>query len=235
MTSARLQPAAGGPLSSGRYWGQTTREHGWLYTRFVSFTEASAWPVCWRQNARRRGTLVGSRKDLHSNMFGGVCWLLAKTQGHRKADPAAQEQQKESQVQVGLRLRNPVTLSTGTLLLLIGAAALATGYLLPRKLEGIGEEEEFLVLDQQAVEYNHALGICRAVGTVLCAMAGALLVSCVLCSRLCRGGQWGEDGLDKEEQESPPPGQQRGGTIVTAAPAPFRPLCVQSVQPKRET
>ncbi|XP_061486137.1 neurensin-2 [Rhineura floridana] len=127
-----------------------------------------------------------------------------------------------------------VTLSAGTLLLLTGALALATGYLLHPKLEGIGEAE-FVVLDQQAVEYNHALGICRAVGIVLCAMAGALLVACVLSSGLCRINR---DDKDTEEQLSPilqqsPPGQQ--GTIVTAAAlVPFRALKVQSVQPKRD-
>lgn len=133
-----------------------------------------------------------------------------------------------------------MTFSAGTLLLLIGAAALATGYLLPRKLEGIGEEE-FMMLDHQAVEYNHALGICRAVGTVLCAIAGALLLSCVLSSglnRVNRGGKWGHSEEDKEEQLSPilqecPPGQW--GTVVTAAPVPFKAAWVQNIQPKRES
>lgn len=131
------------------------------------------------------------------------------------------------------------TFSAGTLLLLVGAAALATGSLLPPKLEGIGEEE-FVVLDQQAVEYNHALGICRAVGTVLCAIAGALLVSCALSSGLDRvngGGKWGEKE-DAGERLAPilqgcPPGQR--GTVVTAAPVPFQASWVQNIQPKRES
>ncbi|KAM6458018.1 neurensin-2 isoform 1-T2 [Liasis olivaceus] len=130
-----------------------------------------------------------------------------------------------------------VTLSAGTLLLLTGAVALATGYLLPPKLEGIGEAE-FVVLDQQAVEYNRARGICRAVGVVLCTVAGALLGACVLSCGLGRmnlRGNQGEDG--KEEQLSPilqenPP--QQWGTIVSATPAPFRAAWLQSVQPKRE-
>ncbi|KAJ6655856.1 hypothetical protein lerEdw1_004626 [Lerista edwardsae] len=128
-----------------------------------------------------------------------------------------------------------VTFSTGTLLLLVGAAALATGSLLPPKLEGIGEEE-FMVLDQQAVEYNHALGICRAVGTVLCAIAGALLVSCALSSGLDRVNGGGDK--DKDERLAPTlqeclPGQC--GTVVMAAPVPFKASSqVQYIQPERE-
>ncbi|NXS43804.1 NRSN2 protein, partial [Balaeniceps rex] len=66
-----------------------------------------------------------------------------------------------------------VSLSTGTLFLLVGAAALAAGSLVPPKLEGIGEEE-FVVLDVQAVRYNHALGTCQLVGMALCVAAGVL-------------------------------------------------------------
>ncbi|NWI28711.1 NRSN2 protein, partial [Sula dactylatra] len=66
-----------------------------------------------------------------------------------------------------------VSFSTGTLFLLVGAVALAAGSLVPPKLEGIGEED-FLVLDVQAVQYNHALGTCQLVGTALCVAAGVL-------------------------------------------------------------
>ncbi|NXJ89688.1 NRSN2 protein, partial [Corythaixoides concolor] len=66
-----------------------------------------------------------------------------------------------------------VSISTGILFLLVGAAALAASSLLPPKLEGIGEEE-FVVLDVQAVRYNHMLGTCWLVGTALCVAAGVL-------------------------------------------------------------
>ncbi|XP_031412446.1 neurensin-2 isoform X3 [Meleagris gallopavo] len=49
-----------------------------------------------------------------------------------------------------------VTLSTGTLFLLVGVAALTTGWLVPPRLEGI-EEEDLVVLDVQAMRYNHVL------------------------------------------------------------------------------
>ncbi|XP_042786079.1 neurensin-2 isoform X3 [Panthera tigris] len=72
-----------------------------------------------------------------------------------------------------------ISLSTGTLLLLLGVAALTTGYAVPPKLEGIGEGE-FLVLDQRAADYNQALGTCRLAGTVLCVAAGILLAICLV-------------------------------------------------------
>ncbi|NXX11955.1 NRSN2 protein, partial [Podargus strigoides] len=66
-----------------------------------------------------------------------------------------------------------VSLSTATLFLLVGTAALATASLVPPKLEGIGEEE-FVVLDTQAVWHNRALGTCWLVGTALCVAAVAM-------------------------------------------------------------
>ncbi|XP_026548609.1 neurensin-2-like, partial [Notechis scutatus] len=130
-----------------------------------------------------------------------------------------------------------VTLSVGILLLLIGLAALTTGSLLPSKLEDIGEAE-FVVLDQRAVEYNGALGISRAVGMVLCAIAGVLLVASVLSSRLGRRNRTGGPGEDgKEEQLSPilpENAPHPWGAVISAPPAPFQVSWVQGVQPKRE-
>ncbi|XP_062835207.1 neurensin-2 isoform X2 [Anolis carolinensis] len=135
--------------------------------------------------------------------------------------------QRERCVRIQVVPKKQVSLSAGGLLLLLGSAALATGYLLPPKLEGIGEAE-FVVLDQQAVEYNHALGTCRAVGTVLCAMAGALLVTCVLSSGLARMTR-AEEGHKEEGWQESPPG--KWGAAVTEPPVPFR---TSWVQPKRE-
>ncbi|KAM7090859.1 neurensin-2 isoform 1-T1 [Ciconia maguari] len=123
-----------------------------------------------------------------------------------------------------------VSLSTGTLFLLVGVAALAAGFLVPSKLEGIGEEE-FVVLDVQAARYNHALGTCRLVGTALCAAAGVLgtigLLSCALAPRRPQ---------EEEQQLSP--------ILCGSPPAVFAPVetampfgvsHVHGIQPRRDT
>ncbi|KAM6378531.1 neurensin-2 [Pluvialis apricaria] len=127
-----------------------------------------------------------------------------------------------------------VSLSTGTLFLLVGAAALATGSLVPPKLEGIGEEE-FMVLDMQAVQYNHALGTCRLVGMALCAVAGALgAIGLLSCALALRRPQEEEQQLSPILRGSPPP---RLPTTFTQAgtAVPFGISHVHGVQPRWDT
>lgn len=82
----------------------------------------------------------------------------------------------------GLPLTMPaspqISLSSGTLLLLLGVAALITGYAVPPKLESVGFSEA-PILDQRAADYNQALGTCRLAGTALCVAAGILLAICL--------------------------------------------------------
>ncbi|XP_075756996.1 neurensin-2 [Pelodiscus sinensis] len=131
-----------------------------------------------------------------------------------------------------------VSLPVGSLFLLLGAAALATGYLVPPKLEGIGEGE-FMVLDLQAMAYNRALVTCRLVGTTLCAVAGVLGAACVLAGLLGRAARAGRGEEEEEQQLSPilwesPP--KKTGTIIAGAPAPpFGAARLQGIQPQGGT
>ncbi|XP_036607870.1 neurensin-2 [Trichosurus vulpecula] len=92
--------------------------------------------------------------------------------------------------------------SLSLLLLLLGAAALTTGYAVPPKLEGIGAGE-FLVLDQRAAQYNKALGTCRLAGSALCAVAAILLSTCMLLVLLTRlKPEPKAEPADREDEEA---------------------------------
>ena len=126
-------------------------------------------------------------------------------------------------------------------------AALITGYAVPPKLEGIGEGE-FLVLDQQAADYNQALVTCRLAGTVLCGAAGTLLAICLIWAMT---GWLGQDtkaepldteadghvevfGDELEQQLSP---IFRDASVQSWFPPPtshFGQSSVQTIQPKRD-
>uniref|UniRef100_A0A480JUU0 Neurensin-2 isoform X1 n=1 Tax=Sus scrofa TaxID=9823 RepID=A0A480JUU0_PIG len=140
-----------------------------------------------------------------------------------------------------------ISLSSGTLLLVLGVAALTTGYAVPPKLEGIGEGE-FLVLDQRAADYNRALSICRLAGTALCMAAGILLAVCLFWAMT---GWLGQDTkaepLDTEgdshvevfgdelEQQLSPIFRDASGTSWFSPPAShFGQSSVQTIQPKRD-
>ena len=93
-----------------------------------------------------------------------------------------------------------MTLSAGTLFLLAGVAALSTGWLVPPGLEGVEEdkEEELVVLDVQAVRYNHVPGVCRLLGTALCitaAVLGAVGLLCRMGDSCCCSSSWGPPRL----------------------------------------
>ncbi|KAK2492234.1 hypothetical protein MC885_008303, partial [Smutsia gigantea] len=141
-----------------------------------------------------------------------------------------------------------ISLSSGTLLLLLGVAALTTGYAVPPKLEGIGEGE-FLVLDQRAADYNQALSTCRLAGTALCAAAGILLAICLFWAMT---GWLSQDtkvepldseadghvevfGDEPEQQLSPIFRDTSGQSWFSPPTSPFGQSLVQTIQPKRDS
>ncbi|KAM6164795.1 neurensin-2 [Rhynchocyon petersi] len=141
-----------------------------------------------------------------------------------------------------------ISLSSGILLLLLGVAALTTGYAVPLKLEGIGEGE-FLVLDQRAADYNQALSTCRLAGTVLCAAAGVLLAICLfwamtgwlsLNTKAQRVDTEADShvevfGDETEQQLSPTFRDVHSQSWFSAPSTPFGQSSVQTIQPKRNS
>ncbi|XP_067853413.1 neurensin-1 [Heptranchias perlo] len=75
-----------------------------------------------------------------------------------------------------------VGLMAGIAILLIGMAVIAAGYLVPPKIEAFGEEEDFLVVDGHAVQYNVALDICKLAGAILFCIGGMIMATCLLMS-----------------------------------------------------
>ncbi|XP_069740453.1 neurensin-1-like [Narcine bancroftii] len=154
----------------------------------------------------------------------------------------------EDEEAVGLRMqRSPrnwrsalwkVGLSAGTILFLIGMATVTTGYLVPRKMEGIGEDD-FLVVDKRAIEYNEALEISKLVGAVLFSVGGTAIAACVLVLTISR-----HLPRDEERQFSPiliegPQKRPHKAVLKTGTPGsaqlPVGFTRVQSVQPKAGT
>lgn len=141
-----------------------------------------------------------------------------------------------------------ISLSLGTLLLLLGVAALTTGYAVPPKLEGIGEGE-FLMLDQRAADYNQALGTCRLAGTMLCVIAGVLLVICLFWAMTCwlsqdikaeplgieADGHVEVFGDESEQQLSPIFHDVSGQSWFSPPASPFGQSSVQTIQPKQDS
>nr|XP_004668112.1 neurensin-2 [Jaculus jaculus] len=140
-----------------------------------------------------------------------------------------------------------ITLSSGTLLLLLGVAALTTGYAVPPKLETVSDGK-FPSLDERAADYNRALSICRLAGTALCGAAGILLAVCLFwVTTGCLSQDTKAEPLDTEadshvevfrdepEQLSPAFHDASGQSWFGTPTSPFGPSSVQTLQPKRDS
>ncbi|KAM6147825.1 neurensin-2 [Erethizon dorsatum] len=107
-----------------------------------------------------------------------------------------------------------ISLSSGTLLLLLGIAALTTGYAVPPKLETVSNVE-LPLLDERAADYNKALSTCRLVGTALCGAAGILLTICLL---------WAMSGWLNPDTKAEPLDTEADGRVEVFRDEPEQPL-----------
>ncbi|XP_032869472.1 neurensin-1 [Amblyraja radiata] len=134
-----------------------------------------------------------------------------------------------------------VGLIAGTAMLLIGLVVIATGYLVPPKIEAFGEEEEdFLVVDGRAVQFNMALDICKLAGAILFCIGGIVMAICLLMSAFATSYSKEEKYLQQRFKERIAE-TQTSTKPITKAPAPGDhkiPITlskVHNVQPTSET
>lgn len=129
-----------------------------------------------------------------------------------------------------------VGFSSGIIILLIGISAITTGYLVPQKLETIGEGR-FIVIDHKAAEYNRVLKTCQLLGVILLSIGGLMVATCMMVSVFCRVAVKEEEGLLspvlKEEH-----GEKTMPILMASSEGSKLPLDisrVQNIQPRRST
>ncbi|XP_067904953.1 neurensin-1-like [Heterodontus francisci] len=131
-----------------------------------------------------------------------------------------------------------VGLSAGTILFLVGLATVTTGYLVPPKIEGIGEAD-FLVVDKRAIEYNEALEVSKLVGAILFSVGGTAIAACVLVLTISRHTPRDEERQFSPIQKEGPLEIKYKAVLKTGSPGdtqiPVSLSRVQSVQPKTGT
>ncbi|KAM9165083.1 neurensin-1 isoform 1-T2 [Pangshura tecta] len=132
-----------------------------------------------------------------------------------------------------------VGLISGVVFMLIGLTVLVVGFLVPLKIEAL-EEEDFVVVDNHAIQFNRALDICKLAGAILFCIGGTTMAACLLMSAFAKS-------YSKEEKYLQQRFKERIADIkahahpVTKAPAPGEskiPVTlskVQNVQPLSET
>ncbi|XP_018419293.1 PREDICTED: neurensin-1 [Nanorana parkeri] len=132
-----------------------------------------------------------------------------------------------------------VGLISGIVLMLTGITVLAVGFLVPPKIEAFGEDD-FVVVDSHAVQFNGALDVCKLSGAIMFCIGGTTLAACLLMSAFAKS-------YSKEEKYLQQKFKERIADLkahmhpVTKAPAPGDskiPVTlskVQNVQPSSET
>ncbi|XP_024068469.1 neurensin-1 [Terrapene carolina triunguis] len=132
-----------------------------------------------------------------------------------------------------------VGLISGVVFMLIGLTVLVVGFLVPPKIEAL-EEDDFVVVDNHAIQFNGALDICKLAGAILFCIGGTTMAACLLMSAFAKS-------YSKEEKYLQQRFKERIADIkahahpVTKAPAPGEskiPVTlskVENVQPLSET
>lgn len=138
-------------------------------------------------------------------------------------------------------------MSVASLFLLLGVAALTTGYAVPPKLELVNEGKVSSTTDDPVADYNQALMTCRVVGATLCGVAGIMLAVCLF---LIASGWMIQDikaeplvteadspvevFRDEPEKLSPALLDASGQSQFSTPPHPFGQQPVQTGQPQRD-
>lgn len=123
--------------------------------------------------------------------------------------------------------------------MLIGLTILAVGFLVPSKIEAFGEED-FIVVDNHAVQFNSALDICKLVGAILFCIGGTAMAACLLMSTFAKSYSKEEKYLQQRFKERIAD-KKAHALPVTKSPAPGEskvPVTlskVQNIQPSSET
>ncbi|XP_063155039.1 neurensin-1 [Candoia aspera] len=132
-----------------------------------------------------------------------------------------------------------VGLISGTMFMLTGIIVLLVGFLVPPRIEALGEED-FVVVDTHAVQFNRALDVCKLAGAILFCIGGTTMAACLLMSAFAKS-------YSKEEKYLQQKFKERIADIkvqthpVTKTPAPGEskiPVTlskVQNIQPLSET
>ncbi|XP_069469673.1 neurensin-1 [Ambystoma mexicanum] len=132
-----------------------------------------------------------------------------------------------------------VGLIFGVVFLLVGLTVLSVGFLVPSKIEAFGEED-FVVVDSHAIQFNSALDICKLTGAILFCIGGTAIAACLLMSAFAKSYSKEEQYLQQRFKERIAD-MKAHAQPVTKAPAPGEskiPVTlskVQNVQPSSET
>ncbi|KAJ7427259.1 Neurensin-1 [Willisornis vidua] len=132
-----------------------------------------------------------------------------------------------------------VGLISGTAFMLLGVTVLVVGFLVPPKIEALGKDD-FVVVDNHAIQFNGSLDMCKLAGAILFCAGGSAVAACLLMSAFAKSYSKEEKYLQQRFKERIAD-RKAHANPVTKAPAPGESTVpvtlsrVQNVQPSAET